>query len=184
MEQLGLEAPKQPPFLSLVGQFLRIGLLRPVHMLFTEPIVAILGLYIACEFGTLFLFFGAFFLVFEGTYGWTLVQSGMVFLAVAFGCCLGTVLVYLCDRFLYQTKARHFPPNEIPPEYRLYSAMVGTLLLPTSLFWFGWSARPEVNPAVPIVAIASFACGNVSLFISSMQCMWLLIWRGLFDISC
>ncbi|KAK8121303.1 major facilitator superfamily transporter [Apiospora kogelbergensis] len=169
MKQLGLEAPKQPPFLSLMQQFLRIGLFRPIHMLLTEPIVGILGLYIACEFGTLYLFFGAFFLVFQGTYGWTLVQSGMVFLAVAFGCCLGTGLVYLCDRFLYQTKIRHFPPNEIPPEHRLYSAMFATLLLPTSLLWFGWSAQAAVNPAVPIVAITLFACGNVALFISSMQ---------------
>ncbi|KAK6840385.1 major facilitator superfamily domain-containing protein [Apiospora arundinis] len=171
MKQLGLDPPKQPPFLSLVGTFLRIGLFRPVHMLFTEPIVGILGLYIACEFGTLYLFFGAFFLVFEGTYHWTLVQSGLVFLAVAFGCCLGTVLVYLCDRFLYQSKIRHFPPNEIPPEHRLYAAMFGTLLLPTSLLWFGWSARESVNPAVPLIAITLFACGNVTLFISSMQYM-------------
>ncbi|KAK8018832.1 major facilitator superfamily transporter [Apiospora marii] len=169
MKQLGLEGPKQPPFMSLVGQFLTFGLFRPIHMIFTEPIVGVLGLYIACEFGTLYLFFGAFFLVFQGTYGWTLVQPGMVFLAVAFGCVLGTILVYLCDRFLYQSKVRHFPANQIPPEHRLYSAMFGTLLLPTSLLWFGWSARPSVSPAVPIVAIVLFACGNVSLFISSMQ---------------
>ncbi|KAK8045522.1 major facilitator superfamily domain-containing protein [Apiospora rasikravindrae] len=169
MAQLNLTPPKRPPFASRVSQFLTIGLFRPIHMILTEPIVGILGLYIACEFGTLYLFFGAFFLVFGTTYGFTLVQSGMVFLAVAFGCVLGTGLVYLCDRFLYRSKARHFPPNQIPPEHRLYSAMFGTLLLPTALLWFGWSARPEVNPAVPIVAIALFACGNVSLFISSMQ---------------
>ncbi|KAK8068811.1 polyamine transporter 4 [Apiospora phragmitis] len=164
MKQLGLEPPK-----AAALPFFAVSLFRPVHMIFTEPIVGILGLYIACEFGTLYLFFGAFFLVFQGTYGWTLIQSGMVFLAVALGCVLGTVLVYLCDRFLYRSKARHFPPNQIPPEHRLYSAMFGTLLLPTALLWFGWSAQPSVNPAVPIIAIVLFACGNVSLFISSMQ---------------
>jgi hypothetical protein len=171
MKELGLEPPKKPPFSKTFQQFLTVGLLRPLHMLFTEPIVAFICFYVACMFGTLFMFFGAFFYVFETTYGFTLVQSGLVFLGIALGCVIGTVMIIACDRLLYQPKARHFPPHQIPPEYRLYPAMIGGIILPISLFWFGWSARADVNPAVSIVAVVLFGAGNIGLFISSMQYM-------------
>jgi hypothetical protein len=140
-------------------------------MLFTEPIVAFICLYIACLFGTLFMFFGTFFTIFGNTYHFTLVQSGLVFLAIGFGCLLGTVMIGLCDRLLYQPKARNCPPHEIPPENRLYPAMIGSVMVPISLFWFGWTARPSINPAAPITAIALFGVGNIGIFISCLQYM-------------
>lgn len=169
MKQLGLEPPKQPPFSAVLRTFLTVGLLRPSHMLVTEPIVAYLSLYISCMFGTLFIFFGAFFYVFETVYHFTLEQAGLVFLAIGLGCVLGIVTVVLCDKLLYQPKVHRFPPHKIPPEYRLYPAMGGSLLLPISLFWFGWTAHARVNAAVPIIAIVLFGWGNITLFVSSLQ---------------
>ncbi|UQC83828.1 major facilitator superfamily transporter [Colletotrichum lupini] len=157
-KQLGLVEPRSTANLQKLRQFLTVGLLRPLHMLFTEPIVAILSLYVACMFGTLFMFFGAFFYVFDKTHGYTLTQTGLVFLAIAFGCVLGCITMVLCDHHIYQPKARQFSPSEIPPELRLYPAMLGSLGLPISLFWFGWTARPDVN-----------AAGNITLTISSIQ---------------
>ncbi|KAI0125589.1 major facilitator superfamily domain-containing protein [Xylariales sp. AK1849] len=171
MKELDLELQKQPPFSTISRQFLTVGLLRPVHMLFTEPIVSFTSFYVACMFGTLYMFFGAFFYIFPTTYGFTVVQSGLVFLAIAFGCLLGTAIVGLCDKFLYRPKAQHHPPHQMPPEYRLYPAMIGSICLPISLFWFGWTARSDINPAVPIIAVVFFGTGNIALFISTMQYM-------------
>ncbi|KAH8676155.1 major facilitator superfamily domain-containing protein [Xylariales sp. PMI_506] len=171
MKQLGHELPKQPPLMDTIRLFLTVGLIRPVHMLFTEPIVAFVCFYVACMFGTLFMFFGAFFYVFETTYKFTLIQSGLVFLGIALGCCLGTAKIVLCDKLLYRPKAQHFPPHQIPPEYRLYPAMIGSICLPIALFWFGWTARSSINPAVSIVAVVLFGIGNIGLFISTMQYM-------------
>ncbi|KAK1700868.1 putative bicyclomycin resistance protein [Colletotrichum godetiae] len=168
-KQLGLVEPRSTTTLQKSWQFLTVGLLRPLHMLFTEPIVAILSLYVACMFGTLFMFFGAFFYVFDKTHGYTLTQTGLVFLAIAFGCVLGCITMVLCDHHLYQPRARRFSPGEIPPELRLYPAMLGSLGLPVSLFWFGWTARPDVNAAAPIIAIVIFGWGNITLTISSIQ---------------
>jgi MFS family permease len=172
MKELGLNLPEQqqPNFsAAAVRQFLVVDLLRPIHMLLTEPIVGFIGFYVSCMFGTLFMFFGAFFYVFQTTYHYTLIQSGLVFLGIALGCFLGTAMIALCDRLLYRPKARLFPPHQIPPEYRLYPALIGSVILPISLFWFGWTARGGVNPAVPIVAIVLFGMGNLGLFISSLQ---------------
>lgn len=171
MKELGLEVPERPPLSKTVRKFLTVDLFRPIHMMFTEPIVAFICLYVACIFGTLFMFFGTFFYIFGSTFHFTLVQSGLVFLAIAFGCLSGTVMIGLCDRLLYRSKARNFPPHQIPPEYRLYPAMIGSVMLPISLFWFAWTAQPGINPAAAIIAVALFGMGNIGLFISSMQYM-------------
>jgi hypothetical protein len=67
MMELGLETPDELPLSTSLRKFLTVDLLRPVHMLLTEPIVAFICLYVACIFGTLFMFFGTFFYIFQNT---------------------------------------------------------------------------------------------------------------------
>ena len=93
MKQLGITPPESAPLADTLRQFLTTGLLRPLHMMVTEPIVGLLCLYVAFIFGVLFSFFGAFFYIFGHVYGFTLVQSGLVFLAVALGCVIGALNV-------------------------------------------------------------------------------------------
>ncbi|KAI0025406.1 MFS general substrate transporter [Xylariomycetidae sp. FL0641] len=169
MLQLGLEPPAREPFSKTLKMFMRISLLRPMHMLMTEPIVICLALYVACVFGMLFIFFGVFFWVFQSVHGFTLEQSGLVFLAIGLGCLIGMGIIELCNRQLYQRQVPFFPPHQVPPEHRLYPAMIGSLLLPISLFTFAWTMRPDITPAVPIIAIVIFGTGNISLFVSALQ---------------
>ncbi|KAF2997775.1 hypothetical protein E8E14_001868 [Neopestalotiopsis sp. 37M] len=181
MKQLGLSTPARPPLSKALHKFLTVDLLRPVHMLLTEPIVMFICLYIACIFGTLYMFFGTFFYIFQTTYHYTLIQCGLVFLAIAVGCLIGFLLIGISDKLLYQRKASKFPLHQIPAEYRLYPAMAGSFVLPVSLFWFGWTVEEGVNPAAPIVAIVLFGIGNIGLFISTMQYESLLTFRTIGD---
>ena len=134
MKQLGITPPESAPLADTLRQFLTTGLLRPLHMMVTEPIVGLLCLYVAFIFGVLFSFFGAFFYIFGHVYGFTLVQSGLVFLAVALGCVIGALNVWLCGKLFYQPQVRRFPPHQVPPEYRLLPAMIGSVALPISIF--------------------------------------------------
>ncbi|KAI1198044.1 MFS general substrate transporter [Nemania serpens] len=169
MKQLGIKPPDSPPLLDTLWLFLTTGLIRPLHMMFTEPIVSLLCLYVAFIFGVLFTFFGAFFYIFESVYGFTLVQSGLVFLAIAFGSIIGAFCIGLCDRLFYQRQISRFPPHQVPPEYRLLSAMIGSVALPIGIFIFAWTVRPSISPAVPIFAIVIFGAGNINLFVSALQ---------------
>ncbi|KAI0003198.1 major facilitator superfamily domain-containing protein [Xylariaceae sp. FL0662B] len=169
MEKLGLETPGKESFLLTLQRFLTIGLIRPIHMLFTEPIVGFLCLYVAFLFGVLFIFFGAFFYVFESVYGFTLQQSGLVFLAIALGCVIGMVHVELCNRLFYLPQVKRHPPHQVPPEYRLLPAMMGSIALPVCLFLFAWATRRNISPAVPILAVVIFGVVNVDLFVSTVQ---------------
>lgn len=81
----------------------------------------------AYEFATLFSFFAAVPLVFQGIYGFGLEDSGLVFLSIVVGCLFGTITVLLCDIFLYRRKAIKYQGRQVPPELRLYPSLIGSI---------------------------------------------------------
>ncbi|KUJ18013.1 MFS multidrug transporter-like protein, partial [Mollisia scopiformis] len=169
----GLPPPPSPfPSAAAKLKFMfTVTLLRPLHMLFTEPIVAFFSIYVAFNFAVLFSFFAAFPYVFESVYGFDTEQSGLVFLAIGIGSALAVPTVIACDVYLYQPHVRKAKENggngAVAPEYRLYPAMMGSFGLPIGLFWFAWTARSDVSWASPVVSAIPFAWGNLSCFIAA-----------------
>lgn len=166
---LGRHVEPSPPFGARLRLFLTITILRPIHMMFTEPIVGLVCLYISTAFATLYTFFAAVPYIFQTVYDFTLEQTGLVFLSVVVGCLLGTLTIILCDVTLYRRQIPRHPPHMIPPEYRLYPAMIGSLGLPAALFWLAWTARGDVSWASPALALVPFSWGNLCVFISMLQ---------------
>jgi len=160
---------EKPPVKTRVRTFLTVSLLRPLEMLFLEPIVSLVCLYVACEFATLFSFFAAVPYVFASVYHFTLEQQGLVFLSIIIGCFLGALTVILCNALIYLPQTKKYPPHQTPPEYLLYPAMIGSIGLPLGLFWFGWTAREDISWVSPAAAIIPFAWGNLCLFVSTIQ---------------
>jgi hypothetical protein len=138
-------------------------------MLFTEPIVSFICLYVACEFATLFTFFAAIPLIFQGVYHMSLEVSGLIFIAIVVGCLFGALTVLLCNIFFYLPQAAKYPGQQIAPEHRLYPALIGSFGLPIGLFWFGWTARADISWASPTLALIVFAWGNLCVFVSTTQ---------------
>lgn len=174
IRERGLKEPEAKlSWKAHVHRFAVVAVLRPIRMLLLEPIVSLLCLYVACEFGTLFSFFAAVPYTFsEAVYGFTLDQSGLVFLSIVIGCALGFLTIILCDIFIYRKQIPKFQPpqyRQVPPEHRLYPAMIGSAGLPIGLFWFAWTAREDISWGVPAAAIIPFAWGNLCVFVSSIQ---------------
>ncbi|KPM42780.1 hypothetical protein AK830_g3809 [Neonectria ditissima] len=165
----GAKVAPSPPWPSRLRAFAVVALVRPVRMLLLEPIVGFFCLYVSAEFGTLFSFFAAVPYTFGRVYGFSVEESGLVFLAIVVGCLLGLATVILCDALLYRPRASRYPPHQIPPEHRLYPAMIGSVGPPVGLFWFGWTARAGVSWASPAAAIIPFAWGNLCIFVSAIQ---------------
>ncbi|PQE05229.1 major facilitator superfamily transporter protein [Rutstroemia sp. NJR-2017a BBW] len=172
-KKLGQPIPASPfPSTQAKIKFLlTVTLFRPIHMLFTEPIVAFLSLYVAFNFSVLFSFFAAFPYTFKKVYGFDTEQSGLVFLAIGVGCAFAIVTVVACDEWLYQplVKKSHEEGRAgvVAPEFRLYPALMGSFGLPVGLFWFAWSAGEGAHWSVPVVGSVFFAWGNLSVFIAS-----------------
>jgi MFS family permease len=173
--RLGLPPP--PDTLSAgfakVKALLVVTVLRPMRMIVTEPIVSFLSLYTAFNFAVLFGFFEAFPLVFQSlypeiqAYHFNTGESGLVFLAFAVGVIVATAIFIAVD-FVYRKKTmqrRAAGDNTpLPPEERLMAAKIGALMLPVSLFWFGWTARADIHWIGCVVSCALYGVGFTLVF--------------------
>jgi hypothetical protein len=145
-------------------------LIRPWVLLFTEPIVFLTSIYLAIVYGTLYMLFAAFPIVFQQIRGWSAGIGGLAFCGVAVGM-LFAVSYSMYDNIRYNRVAAAAPDGIAPPEARLPPAIIGSVLLPVGLFWFAWTNGPEIHWIVPIAASAFFAAGLVSVFLSLLTYM-------------
>ncbi|KAK2777448.1 hypothetical protein FQN52_003158 [Onygenales sp. PD_12] len=140
--------------------------LKPFKMLFVESIVLFMTIYMAFNFAVFYSFFAAFPYIFGGQYDFAPGQQGLTFISIALGCVIGFLAVVYIDRRTYPALEAKYGVGTVPPEYRLYGAMVGCALNPVSLFWFGWTADAGVHWLSPVVAAVPFAVGNIMVYSS------------------
>lgn len=151
-----------------LGQQFKIALMRPWVLLFHEPIVILTSIYMAILYGTLYMLFAAFPIVFQQSRGWSPGVGGLAFIGVAVGMMIAVVYA-AADNKRYQRAGEEAAGGAAPPEARLPPAIVGSVLLPVGLFWFAWTCGPSIHWIVPIIASAFFACGLVLVFLSLMN---------------
>ncbi|OLN91709.1 Caffeine resistance protein 5 [Colletotrichum chlorophyti] len=149
--------------LSMSGKdVVKMTLIRPFTLNFTEPMVFLLNLYIALVYGLLYIWFESFPLVFGEVYHFNIGLQGLTFLGILMGS-----LVALMPYFWYMHNyvEPQFDGNgDIQPEKRLPPAFVGAFCIPICLFWFGWTARTDVHWIIPIIGSGFFSVGTVLLF--------------------
>ncbi|KAL2851387.1 major facilitator superfamily domain-containing protein [Aspergillus pseudodeflectus] len=140
----------------------------PLLLLCLEPMCLCLCLYSAILLGILYLFFGAFQVVFQSVYGFELWQCGLSFL----GLLVGMVLAVLSDpywksrylRLERKHRALHRENFAFFPEWRLPPAIAGAPLVTTGLFIFAWTAYSNIHWVVPIIGSGIFGAGTVLVY--------------------
>ncbi|KAL7929198.1 major facilitator superfamily domain-containing protein [Trichoderma chlorosporum] len=148
---------------------LKVSLTRPWALLFYEPIVLLLSLYMSVIYGTLYMFFGAIPIVFQETRGWGEGQGGLAFLGIVIG-----VIMAVLSSVLYQRRYKRMAQENrasggtgsLPPEARLPMGMIGSLSLPIGLTWFAWTNSPSIHWIASISAGVPFGFGMVLVFTS------------------
>ena len=151
------------------SQQVKTTLMRPWILLFKEPIVFLTAIYLAIVYGTLYLLFAAFPIVFQLGRGWSPGIGGLAFIGVAVGMLFSVAFAMFDNRRYGRIAAAH--GGMAPPEARLLPAIIGSVLLPVGLFWFAWTNGPEIHWVVPIIASGFFAAGLVSVFLSLLNYM-------------
>ena len=156
--------------LKTISQELSISLTRPWILLFREPIVLLASLYISIVYGTLYMFFAGFPIVFQVARGWSQGTAGLPFIGVAIGVCLATLAAGVDNkRYVRLCQAAEAEGRAVEPEARLGTAMAGSVVLPIGLFLFAWTTYPSVHWIVPVIGAMFFSCGLVMVFISLMS---------------
>jgi hypothetical protein len=143
--------------IDFIRHFARTQLLRPIHMLFTEPIVTLVCVYNGFLFGLLYLFIVASPWVYEYYYGFDITGQSLSFLGLVVGTAIAPFPLIAIDHYLYQPRLKKFrqdhplEDDRFPPEHRLFGAMIGSFIQPVSLLGFAWTARPAIHWIVPMV---------------------------------
>jgi len=123
----------------------------------------------AFQFGLLYVFVLAIPYVFSTIYGFSPQSQGLVFLGPVSGCFLACFLLLIVEKKVYQPRLRAFAAQNDPatfaPEHRLYAAMPASILLPTGLFIFAWTARSSVHFIVPISATVIVMVGSLTVYV-------------------
>ena len=124
---------------------------RPLRLLFTEPIVLLLSIYMAFIYGLLYLFFTAYPIVFQRIHGMNPGVGGLPFFGQVLGMLLAGVYIALTQPS-YNKKLE--ANNGIPvPEWRLPPVIVGGVTFALGIFWFAWSGyRRDIHWIAPTLS--------------------------------
>ncbi|KAJ5627770.1 hypothetical protein N7490_009998 [Penicillium lividum] len=150
-----------------IGEAFKVALSRPWILLFREPIVFLLSLYMAIIYGTLYMMFAAFPIVYEVDRGWNQGVSGLAFLGIMVGMMLAVIYSLWDNKRYIRTEEKH--EGFAPPEARLPPVMVASTAIPIGLFWFAWTNYPSIHWSVSIIAGAPFGFGMVLVFLGVMN---------------
>lgn len=127
---------------------------RPLRILFLQPIVFIMAVYMALIYGTLYLLFTTFPIVFQGNYGFSPGITGLTYLGVGIGFMIAILFgIPQIDKQFRRLTAKN--DGVSLPEFRLPVANVGAVCIPVSLLWYGWSVQAGTYFLVPIIGLSS-----------------------------
>ncbi|KAI1402403.1 MFS general substrate transporter [Hypoxylon fuscum] len=150
-----------------LGEAFKVALSRPWILLFKEPIVFLMSLYAAIIYGTLYMLFAAFPIVFQRGRGWSSGIGGLAFLGILVGMLCAVAYTFIDNSRYLKIQEKH--AGFAPPEARLPPTLVGSVFLPIGLFWFAWTNDPDMHWMISISAGVPFGFGMVLVFLSIMN---------------
>ncbi|THZ27646.1 MFS general substrate transporter [Aureobasidium pullulans] len=145
---------------------LKVNLSRPFVLMVTEPICIFWDVYVAIVYGTLYLSFVAYPIVFQQQRGWSPGLGGLAFCGIGIGNLLTILLEPACRR-LINSHAKDPETGDIPPEAMVSVICIAAVSLAAGELWFAWTCTPNIHWIVPILAGVPFGAGNAGVFIYS-----------------
>lgn len=145
---------------------LRIFLIRPLQLLFLEPIVLFISLYMSVLYGLLYMFFIAYPIVYQGGKGWNRGPTGLMFIPIA----VGVVLSACCAPFVnkhYLSICARTSNGKPPAEARLIPMMFACWSIPIGLFIFAWTSYPQISYWGPMMGGFPVGFGFIFLYNSA-----------------
>ncbi|KAJ5167125.1 Major facilitator superfamily multidrug transporter mdrA [Penicillium canariense] len=145
----------------------KLALSRPWILLFREPIVFLLSLYMAIIYGTLYMMFAAFPIVYQLDRGWNQGVGGLAFLGIMVGMLIAVAYTLWDNKRYIRTQEKH--DGFAPPEARLPPTLIACVAIPIGLFWFAWTNYPSIHFMASIAAGVPFGFGMVLVFLGIMN---------------
>ena len=146
---------------SVIGR----SLSRPLRLFTTHPIIQVVSLLFAFNFGILFLVISTFANLWTTKYNESVATSGLNYIAWVVGELIGAQLGgILTDRVWAYLKEK--ANGVVTPEYRIPLMLPSIVLIPAGLLTYGWAAQFRVFWLVPDVGVAFLGGGLMIATIS------------------
>lgn len=146
------EQPDRTP-----SQILRTGLTRAFKLLATHSIIQIIALYLAYNFGMIYIVLGTFPSLWTERYHQSVATSGLNFISLIIGLTIGSQGgAWFTDR-LWRYFEKH---GAVAPENRVLLMLPGAFFAPIGLFCYEWSAQAHTHWIVSDLGIAIFGTGT------------------------
>ncbi|OGE47636.1 hypothetical protein PENARI_c039G10839 [Penicillium arizonense] len=144
-----------------------VTLSRPWVLLFREPIVLLISIYMSIIYGTLYMFFAAYPIIFQKIRRWDEGLGGLSFLGIMVGI-LSSIPSMFIGHARYRKKASK-GAKRLAPEIRLPDCFIASIALPIGLFWFAWTNSLSIHWIVPILAGVPFGYGCIMVFLPCLN---------------
>lgn len=138
--------------------------LKPMQMLFQEPILAAVTAYNAFIYAVMYLTFEAYPYAFGVVRGWDFGVSSLPFLSLGIGFDLGFALV--CFIILKKAKKTKVQGRKREPEDQLPPMLIGSAFFIIGLFWFAWTSSPNITWVPQVLAGGFIGMGIFLMFVS------------------
>jgi MFS family permease len=143
------------------------SLTRPMRLLATQPTIQLMSIFLAYNFGILYLVLSTFATLWIDRYHQGPDDSGLHYIALVIGYTIAAQGgARVMDRLWAHLKRK--ANGKTAPEYRVPLMLPGVFLIPAGLFWYGWSAEAIAPWIVTDLGIAVFGMG-VIVSTQSMQ---------------
>lgn len=137
---------------------------RPIQMLYKEPLILAVTVYLSFVYGLLYCFLSAYTSIFQGVHGMSPGVSGLPMIGNIVGLLAATVYMLYANK-VYDKKLK--ANNGIPiPEWRLPPAIIGGVFFAAGLFWLGWTGfTSTIHWIAPTLSGLFTGAGLLMIFI-------------------
>ncbi|KAJ5599817.1 Major facilitator superfamily domain general substrate transporter [Penicillium hetheringtonii] len=137
---------------------------RPLKLLFYEPLIMAVTIYLSFIYGLLYCFLTAYTLVFQQEYGMNAGVGGLPLFGLVVGLFIAAAYVILSSPSYVKKLDKN---NNMPvPEWRLPPVMVAGAMFAAGLFWFGWTGfNGTIHWIVPTLSGLFTGFGLLIIFI-------------------
>jgi DHA1 family multidrug resistance protein-like MFS transporter len=162
----GIHAKQEEVEIDL-GELIAKNFSRPLRILFSEPVLLLLSIYMAFLYGLLYLFMTAYPIVFQRIHGFNKGVGGLPYFGLILGEFLGGFFIIAMQPWYNRKLSAN---GDIPiPEWRLPPAIIGGMAFAAGLFWFGWTGYTgNIHWIVPTVSGILTGFGLLCIF---LQCL-------------
>ncbi|KAJ1547218.1 hypothetical protein HK405_006436 [Cladochytrium tenue] len=144
---------------------------RPFILLFTQPIVFVIAIYMTYIYGIYYLVLTTFPQIWSDLYGESIGIGGLNYIAIGIGSMIGTAIAgFFVDR-IYIRLSHSRGGGVGCPEYRVPLMIPSSLVLPAGLIIYGWSAQYQKHWILPNLGILIFSLATMLNF----QCMLIFV---------